>query len=800
MKKIFFSLLAVAAIASCAKTEPVYVEDNSEIKLAPVTSMLTKAQVNQAIDGTEYPAAERFTVVGYWANEPAGSNFTTPGTDTPYLDNVEFAKNGEFWAGFDGTSHFPYYWPKNGSLRFAAYSPSVVDGGKFAHDLATDTWTVTGYVQSNDTKKTIDFMVAKTPLSYTAQTAAENVSVVFEHALSWIEFKVKAQDEVAAAAYTVKSVTVNNVNTVGNMEAKYPAKVWDVESLAQPKPYAVFSGSQSISIQAADIVNTGVVVIPQPTTTVTVEFEQNTLPGVTQKADMTLTLDAEGTPWEPGKHYIYTLVFTIDEILINPSVTDWEDVNVGEIEVGTTRVFTAEQLAAAFAKGGKIVLEDDIETTTSFKASKEAVLDLNGHTIAGTDNLTTSYALIEVQPDVTFTVEGPGTLTAIATNNRGWNAFSSVLSNQRGTLVVNEGVVIEHFGKTDMAYGIDNLTNTGAQPAVTYVNGATVKSPYRAIRQFLNSTKANNELQVKAGSVIEGTNKSIWSQNANANANPGKTVVEAGAVLKGDVMLSASNATVWPVEVSIAASALVDPSTVVPSNVPATYTVQVVDGNYVVAVAAPAAVAAGETYTLTSDVVAPATVAVAGTFDGNNNTIAAASDPVFVSGGMYQFVNLNGGNATVQNVTIDGNNASATVGEKTYGVRNIVVTAAGTYTIDNVKSINATYPLHVSTTAEVVLNVTNSTLEGWTSYNPGTTGNFKSVAFTAGNYARFRPYGNAVLTNCAFDKDFVIDLAYLAAGKTVTFVNCTYDGAPLTAEKVATVDGAKTMAGTFEIK
>ena len=200
MKKIFFSLLAVAAIASCAKTEPVYVEDNSEIKLAPVTSMLTKAQVNQAIDGTEYPAAERFTVVGYWADEPAGSNFTTPGTDTPYLDNVEFAKNGEFWAGFDGTSHFPYYWPKNGSLRFAAYSPSVVDGGEFAHDLATDTWTATGYVQSNDTKKTIDFMVAKTPLSYTAQTAAENVSVVFEHALSWIEFKVKAQDEVAAAA------------------------------------------------------------------------------------------------------------------------------------------------------------------------------------------------------------------------------------------------------------------------------------------------------------------------------------------------------------------------------------------------------------------------------------------------------------------------------------------------------------------------------------------------------------------------------------------------------------------------
>ena len=799
MKKIFFSLLAVAAIASCAKTEPVYVEDNSEIKLAPVTSMLTKAQVNQAIDGTEYPAAERFTVVGYWADEPAGSNFTTPGTDTPYLDNVEFAKNGEFWAGFDDGSHFPYYWPKNGSLRFAAYSPSEVDGGEFAHDLATDTWTAKGYVQSNDTDETIDFMVAKTPLSYTAQTAAENVSVVFEHALSWIEFKVKAQDEVAAAAYTVKSVTVNNVNTVGNMEAKYPAKVWDVKSLAQPMPYAVFSGSQSISTQAADIVNTGVVVIPQPTTTVTVEFEQNTLPGVTQKADMTLTLDAEGTPWEPGKHYIYTLVFTIDEILINPSVTDWEDVNVGEIEVGVTDVFTAEQLAAAFAKGGKIVLKADIETETSFTVAKGTTVefDLNGFTVAGTDVTAKNYGLINNNGSLTIKDgKGNGKLTATATTDSGTSRYSAVISNNPGGSLVVNGGTIEHLGGTYMAYGIDNLTNAGIGDVKCVINGGTVKSTYRGIRQFLNSDSKKNELYITGGTV-EGPNRGLFFHDPSAKANNGTLVVTGGEITGTAYLYVTPGSAEWPVTVSIAEDCIDD---VVAANVPEGYTVQVVDGNYVVAVAAPAAVAAGETYTLTSDVVAPATVAVAGTFDGNNNTIAAASDPVFVSGGMYQFVNLNGGNATVQNVTIDGNNASATVGEKTYGVRNIVVTAAGTYTIDNVKSINATYPLHVSTTAEVVLNVTNSTLEGWTSYNPGTTGNFKSVAFTAGNYARFRPYGNAVLTNCAFDKDFVIDLAYLAAGKTVTFVNCTYDGAPLTAEKVATVDGANTMAGTFEIK
>ena len=76
MKKIFFSLLAIGAIASCAKTEATYVEVDSEIKLAPVASIVTKANgYDTIIDGTKYPEAEHFTVVGYWANQPAGSLF-----------------------------------------------------------------------------------------------------------------------------------------------------------------------------------------------------------------------------------------------------------------------------------------------------------------------------------------------------------------------------------------------------------------------------------------------------------------------------------------------------------------------------------------------------------------------------------------------------------------------------------------------------------------------------------------------------------------------------------------------------
>jgi hypothetical protein len=49
----------------------------------------------------------------------------------------------------------------------------------------------------------------------------------------------------------------------------------------------------------------------------------------------------------------------------------------------------------------------------------------------------------------------------------------------------------------------------------------------------------------------------------------------------------------------------------------------------------------------------------------------------------------------------------------------------------------------------------------------------------------------------ACEADWVLNLT---AGETVTFVNCTYNGVALAAANITTVDGEKTMAGTYEIK
>ena len=201
-------------------------------------------------------------------------------------------------------------------------------------------------------------------------------------------------------------------------------------------------------------------------------------------------------------------------------------------------------------------------------------LDLAGKTISGTDNATGSFGLFTNRGNLTIKDSvGGGKIQLTATNNRGWNGYSSVISNTVGGVLVVNGGTIEHLGGTDMAYGIDNLTNGKGTSAVTTINGGTVKSPYIGIRQFLNGIEATNSLTVNGGEIW-GTKRSIWMQGPSANANTGSLVVTDNAMLYGNAYFStAEGTTEWPIKVSINNAALKDESTVAHGYLPAGYAV-----------------------------------------------------------------------------------------------------------------------------------------------------------------------------------------------------------------------------------
>ena len=190
-----------------------------------------------------------------------------------------------------------------------------------------------------------------------------------------------------------------------------------------------------------------------------------------------------------------------------------------------------------------------------------------------------------------------------------------------------------------------------------------------------------------------------------------------------------------------------------------------------------------EELVLISDATTDKTVILKGNniLNGNNNTLSMleGTEDYYDGKGHLIFMQTTG-NATIKNLTIDGNNALY----EGYGIRGIFLTGEGTVTLDNVTIKNVTYTIN-DDAAKKTLKVIDSKFEGWTSFNADAT--FENVEFTKNTqngYAQLRPYNTLVLKNCSFAEGFKVDAKFTASGKehhpTITFENCTYNGTPVT--------------------
>ena len=317
MKKFLFSVLAVGAMVACTKSEVNY-NDASEISFAPVASMATK--VNGAIDNTVYPQGEDFRVWAYWQELEEGSDHSAFDAAKTYINNKIFTyKNqtaGLLWTGKNNT----YYWPKTGSLVFACLSPADAFASvETTHDVVEDKFEFS-YVNPNDTELTRDIMWTDCTLSVDEQEGG--VPVKFNHALSWITFKVQGKDgdAVLNGGFKVNSITINNVKTKAHFVSS--EKSWT--SHKTPKNYVVFDGVKELTATTTVIEDhsKGTLVIPQTETagyTATLVYT-NTL----GDTDIVETIELPlGAGWALGVHYTYTITFSSTEILIAPTVEDW---------------------------------------------------------------------------------------------------------------------------------------------------------------------------------------------------------------------------------------------------------------------------------------------------------------------------------------------------------------------------------------------------------------------------------------------------------------------------------------------
>ena len=121
--KVLGAVALIMAASSCVKSDILYDESQGEISISPVSSVQSKTLLGPVADAV-YPNGETMGIIAY-ASEKDGVWTGSLDGASLYIDGGEF-KYDEFWgrwAGWDGSAHYPYYWPDKGSLVFAGYSP-----------------------------------------------------------------------------------------------------------------------------------------------------------------------------------------------------------------------------------------------------------------------------------------------------------------------------------------------------------------------------------------------------------------------------------------------------------------------------------------------------------------------------------------------------------------------------------------------------------------------------------------------------------------------------------------------------
>ena len=342
MKRFFLAALAIAAIASCAKNE-VTPSINSDQEITYQT-VATKA-------ASPFDKDNKFVSYAWFL--PNGSDWEhDSGSSKEYISEAMIGYNtpANAWKAED-----TYYWPKQGSLTFFAWTvntktaPTLTDATVGC--TKTDGITVTAYDLTKN--KNVDFMVAdmssdQTQNTTTVSTWNAGVPTVFRHALSKLEFKVVTVDASGNAKdyssedvkFTLKSIIltgVNNNKTYAQGNETDADHTWTeaspVVEISLPvytngSGFNVTNSEQLLTPSAADYY----IVLPQTidaddelviTYDITTSYTSSDVVETVEKSVKLSTIYSSN--WLPTKNYTLTIKLGINEIYWAPSVESWSD-------------------------------------------------------------------------------------------------------------------------------------------------------------------------------------------------------------------------------------------------------------------------------------------------------------------------------------------------------------------------------------------------------------------------------------------------------------------------------------------
>ena len=442
MKKLFVSVLAIAAAVACNTAEIVDLPQNPQINFANAfVQNATRADV-AADPSTKTADLAAFNVWGFM-DEPAGQVFV----------EELVTKSGNTW-GYTNTQ----YWVAGHTYYFAAlanYTNATVDtNGANLLGLGTVTF------DNAAAKGAEDLLYAATSVDAQNAIPESPVALTFSHLLSKVKFSFINGFTNELATIDVKNVQITNAPAVGTIDLAVE-NWWDNDDWTVSGTTTLNFGDvcEKLAINAKQECANECLTIPAAQD-YTIEFDVVYYQGSVAASEAHKVVTLKGVEFEMGK--AYNLSAVIDASNVSQDGEELKPIEFTVVEVkdwvtATTpdaQIEDAEFRAAA-QFGGKVTLTKDLTLSAPVQVANDLVVDLNGYTLTAPVFAESNGAVLEgdsdsyvfwVKEGATLTINGEGTVAA-------QNAkYSIAVWAQGGNVVINGGTYTNAGEGADLIY------------------------------------------------------------------------------------------------------------------------------------------------------------------------------------------------------------------------------------------------------------------------------------------------------------------------------------------------------------
>ncbi len=360
MKKYLIFVAAVSALVACSENELALRNDDVEKEITYTVAPVVKSA------NIPFGTNLKFYSSAYYLENGKSADTEWNTAAKEYFKNLEISFVDGVWKNADRQ----YYWPKNGTLTFYAWA--VVKDTVNPSD-GSSTYTVTtlqgnrSYIDVNSRgiaycidvadDKNVDLMVAEAKLDQSSNDSedrlyADGVATLFKHQLCKVIFTAGTDKDYSAAgiSFKINSIKFSGIRSErgGKVSEKNRGVIrgW-ADTGADQTYYDGGSTGFTVTEDVKGVYAEGNQYLYAPQSfskdgaddvydedyfevdyTVTYVIGSGTITENIQKKISLNSADPQKAlfeKWEKGKKYTINLTFSLDEILWDPAVEDWDD-------------------------------------------------------------------------------------------------------------------------------------------------------------------------------------------------------------------------------------------------------------------------------------------------------------------------------------------------------------------------------------------------------------------------------------------------------------------------------------------